>query len=173
MGSVTRIIPTGASNRVPGRRRISQADMDQKLDALTKLDLIGIRWAWRESVGQDAPPRLGRDFLARYLAYRLQAQAHGELDRRFRNALDRIANGDSAPLESAIGPGMSLNPGTVLIREYRGETHQVTVLAEGYSWRGKLFPTLSGVARAITRTNWNGYVFFGLRHAAVRERDDG
>jgi hypothetical protein len=41
--------------------------------------------------------------------------------------------------------------------------HRVTVLAEGYSWRGKTYPTLSAVARAITGANWNGYVFFGLR----------
>ena len=58
---------------------------------------------------------------------------------------------------------MNLKPGTLLVREYKGEMHRVTVMAEGYAWRGQTYPTLSGVARAITGANWNGYVFFGLK----------
>ncbi|HSZ12076.1 MAG TPA: DUF2924 domain-containing protein, partial [Rhizomicrobium sp.] len=65
---------------------------------------------------------------------------------------------------ASISPGMNLRPGTLLVREYKDEMHRVTVLVEGYSWRGKTYPTLSAVARAITGTNWNGYVFFGLRN---------
>jgi hypothetical protein len=49
----------------------------------------------------------------------------------------------------------------------------VTVLEEGYAWRGQTYTTLSAVARAITQTNWNGYVFFGLRQTTSREVDNG
>ena len=51
--------------------------------------------------------------------------------------------------------------------------HQVTVLEEGYAWQGQTYASLSAVARAITQTNWNGFVFFGLRQAASREVDNG
>jgi hypothetical protein len=54
-------------------------------------------------------------------------------------------------------------PGTVLTREYRGEVHQVTVLEEGFEYRGKVFRSLSGIAKEITGTHWSGNLFFGLR----------
>jgi hypothetical protein len=76
-------------------------------------------------------------------------------------------------LETSRGPGANLKPGAILVREYKGEMHQVTVLEEGYAWQGQTYASLSAVARAITQTNWNGFVFFGLRQAASREADNG
>ena len=77
--------------------------------------------------------------------------------------LGKLAQGDLSPIETARNSGTNLKPGTVLVREYKGELHQVTVLAERFSWQGKAYVTLSAVAYAITRANWNGYVFFGLK----------
>jgi hypothetical protein len=51
----------------------------------------------------------------------------------------------------------------VLLREYQGERHTVTVVAEGYVWREATYASLSIIARAITATSWNGPRFFGLR----------
>jgi hypothetical protein len=56
-----------------------------------------------------------------------------------------------------------LKPGTVLVREYQGERHTVTVVANGFVWREATYASLSTIARAITGTNWNGPRFFGLR----------
>jgi hypothetical protein len=56
-----------------------------------------------------------------------------------------------------------LRPGTVLLREYQGERHTVTVVANGYVWRETIYASLSTIARAITGTSWNGPRFFGLR----------
>jgi Protein of unknown function (DUF2924) len=53
-------------------------------------------------------------------------------------------------------------PGTVVEREYEGELHRVTILDKGVSYRGRQFRSLSGVAREITGTIWNGKRFFGL-----------
>jgi Protein of unknown function (DUF2924) len=53
--------------------------------------------------------------------------------------------------------------GTVLVREYRGEQHTVTVVPGGYIWRENIYASLSIIARAITGTAWNGPRFFGLR----------
>jgi hypothetical protein len=58
-----------------------------------------------------------------------------------------------------------LKSGTVLVREYQGERHSVTVTPDGYVWREKTHPSLSAVALAITGTAWNGHRFFGLRSA--------
>ena len=49
------------------------------------------------------------------------------------------------------------------MREYQGEQHAVTVVANGFVWREATYASLSTIARAITGTNWNGPRFFGLR----------
>ena len=55
--------------------------------------------------------------------------------------------------------------GTILVREWRGTTHHVTVVDDGFLWNGKTHRSLSSIARAITGTNWNGPRFFGMREA--------
>jgi hypothetical protein len=167
------VIPSRAA-RTPAQPQSAIATSDEgQLSVIAELDLAGLRRAWMEEMGREAPSGVGRDFLMRYLAYRLQAQAHGDIDRRSKSALERIANGDLSPLETSRGPGANLKPGAILVREYKGEMHQVTVLEEGYAWQGQTYASLSAVARAITQTNWNGFVFFGLRQAASREADNG
>jgi Protein of unknown function (DUF2924) len=59
-----------------------------------------------------------------------------------------------------------LKPGTVLLREYQGERHTVTVVPNGYFWHETTYASLSIIARAITGTSWNGPRFFGLRSGA-------
>ncbi len=58
---------------------------------------------------------------------------------------------------------VSLRPGTVFGREWNGRMHRVAVLADGFAWNGKTYPSLSKVAFEITGTRWNGPKFFGLR----------
>ena len=62
-----------------------------------------------------------------------------------------------------------LKVGTVLVREYQGERHTVTVVGDGYVWRDATYASLSTIARAITGTAWSGPRFFGVR--AVRQAD--
>ena len=58
--------------------------------------------------------------------------------------------------------------GSVIAREYAGARHEVFVVAEGFSWQGKVFPSLSAIAKEITGTRWNGPRFFGLRDEQAR-----
>ena len=53
--------------------------------------------------------------------------------------------------------------GSVIVREYQGELHEVLVVPDGFCWRGEVFASLSIIARRITGTSWNGPRFFGLR----------
>ena len=59
-------------------------------------------------------------------------------------------------------PRTALRPGTLLTREWEGHLQQVMVLADGFSWNGKTYPSLSKVAFAMTGTRWSGPRFFGL-----------
>ena len=53
--------------------------------------------------------------------------------------------------------------GTILIREWQGTAHRVTMLDDGVSFNGKRYRSLSEVAREITGSRWSGPRFFGLR----------
>jgi Protein of unknown function (DUF2924) len=58
--------------------------------------------------------------------------------------------------------------GTILVREWQGTTHHVTVTDDGFLWSGKTHHSLSSIARAITGTKWNGPRFFGLRDVKTK-----
>jgi hypothetical protein len=64
-----------------------------------------------------------------------------------------------------------LKTGTVLVREYQGERHTVTVVPGGFVWRGTTYASLSTIARAITGTAWGGPRFFGLRSPNSDQED--
>ena len=105
------------------------------------------------------PPAFSKDILARFLCWHIQEQAFGGLDPKTAKHLDGLARGD----RSRADRPRRLKPGTVLLREYQGERHTVTVVAKGYVWREATYASLSIIARAITGTAWNGPRFFGLR----------
>jgi Protein of unknown function (DUF2924) len=68
-------------------------------------------------------------------------------------------------------PRRHLKLGTVLVRDYQGQRHTVTVVSDGFDWQGTTYPSLSAIARAITGTAWSGPRFFALaRRNGTRPR---
>ena len=63
--------------------------------------------------------------------------------------------------------------GTCLVREWQGIEHHVMVLVDGFEYQGRTYRSLSAVARAITGTQWNGPLFFGLRANGGPQRRKG
>jgi hypothetical protein len=61
-------------------------------------------------------------------------------------------------------------PGTVLVREWHGSKHQVSVLKDGFLYPSKRYGSLSQIARTITGTQWSGPLFFGLKARSERGR---
>ena len=114
------------------------------------------------------PPGLSPALLVRVLAYRLQAEALGDLNRETARALDRMA-GQGGSEVVPFPDQRASQPGTILVREWQG-TLQL-VMCDGYVWNGKAYRSLSEVARAITGTRWNGPRFFGPRAAANEMTD--
>jgi hypothetical protein len=141
---------------------------------LGALDLDALRLRWRKLFRASAPPHLPRSLLLRIIAYRIQANAYGDLDRATLRFLDKIAreretrraSGETrrgVPPIPPVDQRRSLKPGTELVREHAGSMHRVVVATDGFAWNGATYRSLSEVARAITGTNWNGPRFFGLR----------
>jgi hypothetical protein len=120
--------------------------------------------AWGRHCRGKPPAGLPRSLLARALAYRIQAEALGDLPQVTRRFLERVGRDLAAgkPPDLQYEQGPRLKPGTVLVREHGGVDHRVMVLAEGFAWNGQVHKSLSAVALAITGTRWNGHRFFGL-----------
>jgi len=148
------------------RLKVGPATPDRMLDVevalLRDLDVGELRARWQTLFRRRPPPHLPRHLLFRALAYRIQADRLGELDGESQRLLDRSESPETAG-RRAVDRTADLRPGTVLGREWNGQMHQVSVLADGFAWNGKTYPSLSKVAFAITGTRWNGPKFFGLR----------
>lgn len=144
-----------------------------EVNALPDLDIKMLRQKWRGIMGKNAPPHIGKPLMVRILAYRIQANAYGDLPKEVAAFLDRLGAGtpgqdNRAPLPFLRVCPRSLSPGTMLTREWKGRTERVMVLVDGFAWNGKKYGSLSQVARAITGTRWGGPTFFGLKSRQVR-----
>jgi hypothetical protein len=140
--------------------------VEAELRRIAAFTVDELRAFWPTRCPGAPPPALSRDMLGRLIAWRIQAERHGGLNAGTRKLLSRLANGHREPARR-------LRIGAVLVREYGGTLHEVTVVAGGFRWRGNVHTSLSAVARAITGTAWNGPRFFGLRDNANVEIEEG
>ena len=117
------------------------------------------------------PPPFNRRYLESRLAYRIQELTYGGLKPETIWRLERL--GEELDGGDRKKRGMRLDrdrpiTGTRLLREWQGVEYVVTVTADGFEWQGRPYKSLSAIARAITSTRWNGWVFFGLRRGGRR-----
>ncbi|MDO8360971.1 MAG: DUF2924 domain-containing protein [Devosia sp.] len=155
--------PTAAAAR-PRTGRPSSLDdrVRDDIAALDGLDLGQLREMWQKLYRTPAPKTLRRELLIRGCAYQIQVKAYGGLSPKTRRKLLKIAAAAEQGTFTTAGAPRRLRPGTRLVRAYDGKTHVVEVLADGFAWSGQKFRSLSAIAKAISGTNWNGHVFFGL-----------
>jgi len=164
-------------------------DIDHELTALQGLSAAQLRLRYAEAFGEAV--RTGnKPWLIKRLAWRLQAVAEGDLSARARQRAAELANDadlrTSAPRttsrdESSNPAGCQVSiaktvtparhdhrlppPGSLLTRRYKGQTHEVIILEQGFEYQGQVFPSLSALAKKITGTHCNGFWFFQLgRH---------
>ena len=144
---------------------------------LEGLDLNGLRRQWRAHLGGEPPAHLPRWLLIRVLAYRLQSDAFGGLDKSIRRILRSGKEDDVAAPFDRRAPqtreGLGLKAGALLVREWKGRLERVMILEEGFAWNGQTFGSLSQIAKAMTGTNWNGHRFFGLRQGKTAPAEVG
>ena len=132
------------------------------IESLSKLDIDNLRERWKAIYGKAPSLEIGRSFLTRAIAYRLQEQAYGGLKPSTHRLLARAAE-ETATGSSKRPQTRMAQSGTILIREWQGTAHRVTMLDDGVSFNGKRYRSLSEVARTITGSRWSGPRFFGLR----------
>jgi len=138
--------------------------LEVEIARLRDLNLGDLQARW-QMVFRRPAPHLPRHLLFRVLAYRLQADRLGDLDAECKRLLDGAGSPEAAARRMVEGKRLTalVQPGTMLAREWNGRMQRVAVLADGFAWNGKTYPSLSKIAFAITGTRWNGPRFFGLR----------
>jgi hypothetical protein len=150
-------------NRRIQRRLGGKETVAREITELSGLDAEALRQQWVILLGDEPPLTLGRSTLIQAISYRLQERVFGGLKPSTLRILSRVA-GETKSANSKRAPARKTGAGTVLIREWRGVTHRVTVLDDDVVYHGRRYKSLSEVARLITGTHWSGPLFFGLRN---------
>ena len=147
-----------------------------EIATLQRLPIGQLRQRFAELFGE-VTPASNRTWLVKRIAWRLQALAEGDLSERARRRAAELARDADlrlnpprsqtataippepvtapAPVDPRVPP-----PGTILTRPYKGQLVQVQVLTEGFAYAGRVYPSLSAVAKAVTGSHCNGYYFF-------------
>ncbi|MEW4530627.1 DUF2924 domain-containing protein [Maioricimonas sp. JC845] len=189
MATADSIAATAAPEReaTPGTLTITE-----ELARLQGMTVGDLKQAFARLFGEEA--RSGnRQWLIKRIAWRIQANAEGDLSERARRraleladdadlrmkapCVSRSSKKGTTPVLDATRPLPAMRderlptPGNVLTRVYKGKTIIVTVRTNGLEYEGTTYRSLSAVARAVTGTHWNGYHFFGLRRSTDSTTD--
>lgn len=164
------------------RTREGVADITEQLAALRSMTVAQLRERYLEVTGEPTRSR-NKDWLFKKIAWRIQELAEGGLSEQALASIDELAGdapvrwrqrrsqasaptleGDATDAQAAEPRDPRLPPaGTVLTRDYKGVEHKLTVLDDGFEYRGERHASLSKLAKDITGTNWNGFLFWGLQ----------
>jgi hypothetical protein len=146
--------------------RPTQEQVEAEIARLGGLSLEALKARWLELKGIPLPKFMRRGLMTKAVAHAIRESAFGGLDPATQKKLEQAIR---QIVPSGQNPPPALNrikTGTRLVREWRGRVHEVTVAADGFVWNGTRHRSLSEIARLITGTRWNGWVFFGLKSAA-------
>lgn len=155
-------------------------DVRGALRELNRMTVTQLRGRYAEVFGEGARS-FNKQHLVKRIAWRMQALREGDLTERARQRARELANDADLRIRPPIAHAVTGNegntttqpfhvesnrrlpmPGTLLRRNYKGNTILVRVLPRGFEFDGEVYRSLSAVARRITGTHWNGYHFFGL-----------
>jgi len=159
-------------------------NMNAEIAALKRMTPAQLRDKYAEVFGE--PSRSGnKDFLFKRIAWRIQSLAEGDLSERARQRAAELACDADIRVTMPRQPKVRTDtpqatvtgtlprsaprdrlpmPGTILTRQYRGRLIEATVLPKGFEWEGEVYRSLSAVAKAVTGSHWNGFLFFGLNN---------
>jgi hypothetical protein len=137
--------------------------VEAELNRLPAVPIIQLRGRYRELFRTDAPQAYGPDLLRRSIAQRIQERAYGGLPRPVERQLDQLIKSFAAKPTGRLVLPPRIKAGSILVRQWKGKSYRVTVLADGFAFDGQIYGNLSEVAQFITGTRWNGPRFFGLR----------
>ncbi len=139
------------------------AQVQDELERIVSLPTHRLRIEWRRHFRTEPPRGLSRDQLLRAVTYKMQERIYGGLTQAAKKALrDLAAKITAEGGNGALSLPPTLKPGMRLVREWRGQTHSVLVLDEGFEYHDRRYRSLTEIARCITGAHWSGPRFFGV-----------
>jgi hypothetical protein len=152
-----------SEDQTAGLRRPDGSQLTEELQALPSRSTQELKQVWQTLLGTQPPTKLGRNLLLRVIADKLQEAALGGLAPAVRRRLAALARRAENGTETGPAHPMArLKPGTKLVRAWRGKTHVVLVLENGFEHQGKRYTSLTQIADEVTGAHWSGPRFFGL-----------
>lgn len=121
----------------------------------TQLHADKLHFVWGQLIGRPLPP-IRRSLIIKYLIWYEQAKREKFSPLGFFNEVEHAA-------QALRKRTVVLEPGSQITRSYKGIIYTVEVLPNGYLYKGKVYKSLSGIAKVITGKIWNGKVFFGVK----------
>jgi hypothetical protein len=165
-------------------------DVAQQIEELARMTVGQLRQKYVEVFAEESRSN-HKQFLFRRIVWRIQALAEGGLSERARRRAQEIANDADLRIrapktffgqDTTIAPRLAVHskthgrsdprlpePGTILRRHYKGREIIVRVLADGFEFEQRVYRSLSAIAREITGTKWNGFLFFNLAAEKVTD----
>ena len=138
--------------------------MSMSLQDLVESDRLALVNAWEVALGSSPPPNTSQDMMRLIVGWEIQAKTARSDVRALTSAL-RLLDKSSSPTSKktvVVKRKTVLSPGTRLSREWQGRTYSVDVLYKGYAFEGKLFTSLTSIAKTITGSHRSGPLFFGV-----------
>jgi Protein of unknown function (DUF2924) len=154
----------------PNLAEAADPAVEAELGRLPTMPIVELRKRYRELFRAEPPKAFGPDLLRRSIAHNIQEKAYGGLPACTRRLLNQLVKAALAKPNGRLQLPQRIKPGSELVRTWKGKSHRVTVVANGFAYGGERFTSLSEIATRITGTRWNGPRFFGLR---TREGADG
>ena len=148
-------------------------EVKAELDRLSTAPIAQLRLRWCELIRKDPLTAFGPDLLRRSIAHRIQEKAYGGLPTATQRELDQMVKAMSAKPNGRPELPRRIKPGSELVRTWKGKSHRIVVMKDGFAYGGDTYPSLSEIASQITGTNWNGPRFFGLRSKHEKAFHDG
>jgi hypothetical protein len=153
-------------------------DVAKELARLRQRTVPELRQRYAEVFGEPSHCR-HKQFLIKRILWRMQANEQGDLSERARKRAEELANdadlrltppkvkgaaarGRTVTMSAPARAGRAPAPGTILTRAYKGRDVRVLVLDKGFEYEGRVYRSLSAVAKAVTGSHWNGWLFFGI-----------
>jgi len=155
-------------------------NVEKDLAALQEMTTDELRERHAEIFGEE-PRSRHKAYLIRKIAWRIQAEAEGDLSERARRRAAELAvdaevrttpprtQGERGTKKTRTPKKVEVPrdprlpaPGTAITRKYKGRTLHVRVQRDGFEYEGERYKTLSAVAKAITGSHCNGFRFFKL-----------
>ena len=127
----------------------------EKVQAISQMGRPDLVSEWQAQFGEPPPPKLRVELMRPVLVYRIQENAWGLSGRRQKGHIQDLASDANR---------RRFKSGTKIVREWKGQLHEVAVTAEGYLYNGDVYKSLSPIAFRITGTKWSGPAFFGTKH---------